>query len=147
MKKVFRPVMTLVVAVVALFGGTAVASADTIVPPGGSGSVCSGYAYKDSTHYFQVCAWADANYISFTANFGNASSTPWAIDSVNVGRWWIGVYRDCFTVPVTVPAHSTLGTSKPSCHYPRTRAAVQAFALVSDAGWADSRTSDTLQVQ
>ncbi len=150
MRKVLRPFVSLFVAVVALAGGAGVASADVVVGPGAPGNVCSGYAYVTTSpnRYFQTCAWADANYIWFTANFGNGSSVDWPVDGVTVGYWRSGVYHQCFAdVPFLIPANSTRSTSKGSCRLDRVRAAVQAYAYVEDGNWAGSRVSDTLQVQ
>jgi hypothetical protein len=149
MKKTLKSVVSSVAAVVAVVGGAGVASADVIVAPGASGSVCSGYSYitTNPNRYFQTCAWANGTYIWFTANFGNASSTAWDVDLVNVGYWRSGNYYDCFTVPFTIPANSTRSSSMGSCRINRVRAAVQAYTYVADFGIADSRVSDSLQVQ
>jgi hypothetical protein len=150
MKKIMRPVVSLFVAVVALVGGAGVATADVVVSPGASGNVCSGYAYvtTNPNRYFQTCAWADANYIWFTGNFGNSSAVDWPVDGVTVGYWRSGVYHECFgDVSFLIPANSTRSTSKGSCRIGRARAAVQAYTYVTDAGTANSVVSDTLQVQ
>lgn len=151
MKKALRPVVALALAVVALFGGTGVASADVIVPPGGTGNICSNYAYLSSSpapnRYFQTCAWANSTTVWFTINFGNASNTTMSVIA-DLGYWQSGVFHYCFRgVQINVPAHSTLATSKPSCDFNRARAAYQAYAYVEWPGVADSRTSDSLQVQ
>lgn len=150
-KKAMRPVLSLVFAVVALLGGTGVASADVIVPPGGSGNICSSYAYLSSSpapnRYFQTCAWVNSTTVWFTINFGNASDTTMSV-LATLGYWQTGTYHECFhNVQINVPAHSTLATSKPSCDFNRAHAAYQAYAYVEWPGVAASRTSDTIQVQ
>lgn len=152
MKKVMRPVMSLLFAAVALVGGAGVASADVIVGPGQAGHVCSGYAYvtTNPNRYFQTCAWADGDEVWFTANFGNASGTNWDVDYTAVGFWRSGVFYNCTVVGIAgfdVPAHSTRSTAKYDCAYVRVRAAYQAYTYVEDGSWAGSRASDSLQVQ
>jgi hypothetical protein len=147
--KAFKPVLALLLAVVALLGGTGVAAADTIVGPGKAGHVCSNYAYltTNPNRYFQTCAWADANTVWFTIHFGNASGTDWLVKA-DLGYWQTGTFHSCFdNVPITVKAHSTLPTTQASCDFNRARAAYQAFAYVAGSNTADSRTTDTLQVQ
>ncbi|MFD4673294.1 hypothetical protein ACFWNN_26465 [Lentzea sp. NPDC058450] len=151
MKRVFSGVLAMAFAAVGLVAGSGVASADVVVGPGKSGSICTGYNYVTGNPklYWQTCAWADNNEVYFTVNFGNATGSNWVVDFVANDYWKSGRLYECPTHfdNFVVPAHSVKGTPTAACAIPRTRAAYQAVGYVVDGSYAWSDTTDSLQVQ
>ncbi|MGI5500082.1 hypothetical protein [Lentzea sp. CA-135723] len=151
MKRVFSGVLAMAFAAAALVAGSGVASADVVVGPGKSGSVCTGYKYMpgNSKLYWQTCAWADNNEVYFTVNFGNATGSAWSVDYVTNDYYKSGVFYACpyAIANFVVPAHSVRGTPTADCAIPRTRAAYQGIGEVQDGGYHQSATTDSLQVQ
>jgi len=139
----------------ALIPATA-AHADVIVPPGGSGHVCSTYKYANAYVYWQTCAWADNNEVYFTVHLGNTSPSSTQYVTIDHGyvRNGSGAYCQYGYQNWPIPPSSVNHTPTAYCAFPRSRAAYQAFAWVkmaaADPDDPDSwkyNISDTLQVQ
>ena len=152
MKRTLRRLASLLLAIGGLFAFTGVASATVVVPPGGSGSTCSGYSHVSSNWYWQTCAWADDNEVYFTVNFGNASSGTWYPDITWVDYIRSGSRVTCgagIWYDFPVPAHSVKSTPTATCAIPRQSAAYAAVGQVWDGSGAYhvELHSPTLQVQ
>ncbi|SCL19597.1 hypothetical protein GA0074692_0660 [Micromonospora pallida] len=143
--------------VVAATAVAAPAHADVIVPPGGSGSICTGYQYATTSpnRYWQTCAWADNNEVYFTVHFGNASSTNWQVDTVTLSYFVNGSTGTCPQYPyggwtnLVIPAGQVWHTATNLCAIPRSRGAYAASVGVYDAQYNHygNATTDSLQVQ
>lgn len=157
MKNLRRVASLLAVAPLAITGlvmSTGAASAAVVVPPGKSGSTCSGYKYADSLHqrYWQTCAWADHQYVWFTVNFGNSSDVSWNPSStvwsyIKAGRpgACVKAHEEFFEVK----AHDTTGTERIKCvltRVPGAYASVGKVSYTSSTGYVEQH-SPTLQVQ
>lgn len=122
------------------------ASAANPVPPGGSGSVCSGYLpyeWQPGVEW-QTCSWADNNEYYFTVNFKNNSVAETWVSGVDL-TWYRSRLLNawCFQdITVYVPPLAVSSTPTSMCAFPRTRDAVQSWAIVTRFG----QLSPTLQV-
>ena len=152
-KPAMRRITTLLALLIStMLVGNGVAHADVVVPPGGSGHTCSGYSYVqlNPNLYWQTCAWADADEVWFTVNFGNASSSTWYVDEVDLRPIRSGVVYQCtLGSNFPVPPHSTPAFPSPpiKCGWPRSSAAYAARAYVRYNNYYYGMTSPTLQVQ
>lgn len=156
--KSFRKIASLLavapLAISGLVASTGTASAAVVVPPGKSGSTCSGYKYADSLHqrYWQTCAWADYRYVWFTVNFGNSSGVSWNPSSTLISYIKAGSPGACVLGHeefFEVKAHSTRSTDRMKCvltRVPGAYASVGKVSYTSTTGFVEQH-SPTLQVQ
>jgi hypothetical protein len=150
-KRAGKAILSVLLAVTALFTLTGTASAAVTVPPGGSGHTCSTYSHDtgNAGWYWQTCAWADNNEVYFTVNLGNTTNQNWNVDWIDIYYYSRGTnFTFCHTwTGFNVAAHSVTMTPTATCAYPRVRAAYAAFGNVEEGTYKDDRTSPSLQVQ
>ena len=148
--RILRTVIMALVAAAAVVVAPGSASAAETVPPGGSGSTCSGYAYVTPVHRWRTCAWADNNEVYFTVNFHNTSDAQWVVDLVHVDYFRSGTRVICGAGAwgsFTVPANSFRSTPTAACAIPRRSAAYASIGKVWDGDYHREMHSPTLQVQ
>lgn len=139
MKHALRIILTAMVAMTAVFAAAGTASASVVVPPGGSGSTCSGYDHVTNHPelYWQTCAWADNNEVYFTVNLGNSGNIDWRVDLISVDSIRSGNFVVCpnalwpgpRTSNIVVRAHSVQSTPTAACAYQRRPGAYASVGL------------------
>jgi hypothetical protein len=155
MRKLYPLAAIALLPIATLTGSAGVASAAVVVPPGGSGNTCSGYKYLNADRYWQTCAWADADSVWFTINFGNASNADWAPDKITLDYFASATQFYCsgarWTYPnFVIPKHSNKATPRSVCQKSRVAKggrAYQSDAYVEDGPDKTGMLSPTLQVQ
>ena len=157
MRKTIARISAVLVTVLATLLVPGIAQAANPVPPGGSGSACSGYQYVhvNPNLYWQVCAWADNNETYYTVHFGNTSGSTWYVDHIDLYYARSGSFHNCPASQGSgqydnfpVPAGSTAQTPTNKCAVPRTPGAYAAYATVTEYGlYQKNWNSPTLQVQ
>lgn len=159
LRKVTSALLTGLLAAAGMTVASGSASATSVVvPPGGTGHVCSPYHSVTSQHYWQTCTWADPHNVWFTVNFGNSGDANWYPDWTQVDYIKSAAKLDCWKGRWEGPAleiegHSTLGTPRLNCVVTRVPGAFASRARVTlqnaDQEIVDdtSMNSPTLQVQ
>jgi hypothetical protein len=153
-RKLLRALVVAMLSGVGVLAAAQSAQASVTVPPGASGSTCSGYQWINLNVFYQACAWASGGSsprVWFTAHFGNSGNSSFSVDQVDLGFWRNGSFVYCFPQNnIVVPARG-YKASTDQCYVPRRRAAYAAAISVTDSTIEDDyeggATSPTLQVQ